>query len=115
FTFPTLVNAQKIRGGAGFLKLGYANSPGSATLFNKIAPENIEGFKNNFFAIGLDGYYRTGNIILGLDGYTGGQSTRSVGNLYVDAYTVANYVKFGWVLLESEEYWIYPSVGLGYS
>lgn len=32
------VDAQRIKGGAGFLKIGVANSPGAGTVLDQIAP-----------------------------------------------------------------------------
>jgi hypothetical protein len=107
--------SQKIKGVTGFLKLGYTMAPGSADTFDKIAPEGVTGYTNHFIALGADGYYRTGNIILGLDGLVGIQGERSKGSWDTEPFVGSGHAKFGWILQEGEQFWLYPSFGAGTS
>lgn len=107
------LNAQATRGGAGFLKIGYANLHGSAAVFNKIAPQGISGFNNDFVTVGAEGHYRTGKIILALDANIGAQNSKLVGTKGAEAFSGAGYAKFGWIISENKNYWIYPSIGTG--
>ena len=92
-----------------------ANTTGAGTVLDQIAPTGVSGFSNQFYLLGGEGYYRTGNIILGLDGSVGAQTARSSGNSYGEGYTFYGHAKFGWVVKQGARYWVYPTVGLGSS
>ena len=59
-------DAQRIKGGAGFVKVGIANAPGAGSILNQIAPAGVSGFSDQFYVLGGEGYYRTGPIVLAL-------------------------------------------------
>jgi hypothetical protein len=107
------VQAQTFKGGAGFLKVGYANHTGSALVLNEITPEGMTGFSNSFYGVGAEGYFRTGRAIIALEGSVGAQNRQSVGNKYGEAYAGTGHARFGWVILEGTQYWLYPSIGSG--
>lgn len=107
--------AQRIKGGAGFFKFGIANTSGSGRVLDQISPAGISGFSDQFYLLGGEGYYRTGNLMLALDGNAGIQNLRSSGNEYAEGYTYLGHAKFGWVVNQGARYWIYPTVGLGSS
>ena len=109
------VNAQRIKGGAGFVKLGISNASNAGTVLNQIAPTGVSGFTDQFYLLGGEGYYRTGNLILGLDGTFGAQTVRSSGNSYGEGFTFYGHARVGWVINQGTHYWIYPTVGLGSS
>lgn len=92
------VEAQRIKGGAGFLKVGVAHSPGAGFVLDQIAPAGVSGFGDQSYMLGAGGYYRTGNIILALDGNVGAQSVRSSGDRYGEGFTYLSHAKFGWII-----------------
>ncbi len=109
------IDAQRIKGGAGFVKVGVANASGAGAILDQIAPTGVSGFGDQFYLLGGEGYYRTGNLILGLDGNVGAQTAQSLGNSYGEGYTFYGHAKFGWVVKQGARYWIYPTVGVGSS
>lgn len=115
-TLGTLTTqAQRIKGGAGFIKVGGAVTSGAGTVLDQIAPAGVSNFTDQFYLLGGEGYYRTGNLILGLDGSVGAQTARSSGNSYGEGYTFYGHAKVGLVVNQGARYWIYPTVGLGSS
>ncbi len=109
------MQAQRIKGGAGFVKVGVVNTNGAGGVLNQIAPAGVAGFSDQFYLLGGEAYYRTGNIILALDGRFGAQTVRSSGNNYGEGFTAHGHAKFGWVVIQGSRCWIYPTVGLGSS
>lgn len=109
------VNAQRIKGGAGFFNIGVANAFNAAAVLNKIAPTGVSGFSNQFYLIGGEGYYRTGKLILGLGGITGAQTVRSSGNSYGEGFIFNGHAKVGWIVNQGVHHWVYPTLGLGSS
>ena len=109
------VNAQRIKGGAGFMKIGITNASGAGEVLNQIAPTGVSGFSDQFYMLGGEGYYRTGNLILGLDGNVGVQTARSSGSSYGEGFTYYGHAKAGWIVNQGARYWIYPTIGLGSS
>ncbi len=115
-TFGTLTaNAQRIKGGAGSIKVGVANTTGAGAVLDQIALGGVSGFKDQFYLLGVEGYYRTGHIILGLDGSVGAQTALSSGDSYGEGNTFYGHAKFGWVVNQGARYWIYPTLGFGSS
>jgi hypothetical protein len=105
--------AQKIKGAAGFVKLGYGYSPKSDAAFAQIAPQGMNKFTNNYALFGLEGYIRTGQLIIGLEGTVGGHDYNSVNTQYAEGYTFSSYLRFGWVLENCKNHQLYPSIGIG--
>jgi hypothetical protein len=108
-------HAQKIKGFAGSLKLGYSGAPGSASTFSEIAPQSVDGFTNNYFAFGAEGYYRTGKFIIGLEGLWGAQGDYSFDDDHAEPFVGAGHARFGYIVNNNDRYWIYPSIGTGSS
>jgi hypothetical protein len=107
------VSAQRVRGGAGFFKGGYSYAPGSGNTFNKIAPAGINGFTNNYALIGGEGYYKGKNIVLSLEGTVAAQKDRAAGNVHAENFVYAGHLRLGFIVSESKNCWIYPSIGSG--
>jgi hypothetical protein len=109
-------HAQKIKGFAGAVKIGYAAAPGSASTFNKIAPHDVEGFTNNYIAFGGEAYFRTGDFIIGLEGLWGAQNDYSRSSYHSEPFIGAGHARFGYIVNRTNDrYWIYPSIGTGSS
>lgn len=113
--FINAANAQRVIGGASFVKLGYICAPGSGSTFTKIAPRGISGFTNNYASFGAEGFFRASNAIIGLEANMGVQGVYSSFNAYSEPFVGAAHVKFGWVITGDERYWVYPTVGAGAS
>jgi hypothetical protein len=113
--FMGALNAQRTTGGAVFIKTGYLNLPGSACIFNKIAPSGITGFSNSFVAFGAEGYYRVNNLIFALNGDIGVQYVKLTDTRAAEALSGAGYVQVGHIIKENKRYWLYPSIGIGAS
>jgi len=108
-----MANAQ-LKGGAGFFKTGYLYAPGAANILKKIAPESSLRFTNNYLIMGVEGYYRNGKNIIGLEAYSGEQANYSFGtNSYSDPYIGSTHIKIGRIIKENKQRWWYPSVGVG--
>lgn len=113
--FTVSLSAQSIKGGAGFLKLGYANMSKAGSTLDKIAPEGIKGFTNDFVTIGAEGYYRHNCFIFALDCNMGAQKAIKPVNSGAEAFYGAGLLKIGMVVSQEDNYWIYPSIGAGSS
>jgi hypothetical protein len=112
--FTLTAGAQHTHGLAGNLRFGLSHLPNAGASLQSIAPEGISGFQNTFYGYGLEGYYRNGSRIFALDGFFGIQQPHSFRNDQSNAYTGGLHARMGLVLKESEQYWMYPSLGLGY-
>ena len=112
-TWASTADAQRIKGGAGFVKVGIANAAGAGTVLNQIAPTGVFGFSDQFYLLGGEGYYRTGNLMLALDGHIGAQNVRSSGINYGEGFTYLGHAKVGLIVNQGARYWIYPTVGFG--
>jgi hypothetical protein len=109
------VEAQEIKGIAGFIQSGYMNAPNAAKAFNQVFPQNSSGFANNYFLIGAEGFYRKNkNVFMG-DWQFGLQKVYSFNNEYAGAVYEAVTGKYGRVIAEKKNVWIYPSAGAGVS
>jgi hypothetical protein len=106
-------SAQLTRGGAAFVKLGYARLDGSGSVFDKIAPAGVSPFSNNAAAFGAEGYYRINKLILGLDGNIGVHGVKLTDSKAAEALSGAAYARFGRIIKENKNYWLYPSIGIG--
>jgi len=111
--FTGELSAQGSRGGAGFIKIGSTYLPGSASIFNEIAPPGISGFGNNFVAFGAEGYYRANKIILALDGNIAIQGVKLTESKAAEAFSGGGYARFGRIIKENRDFWVYPSIGVG--
>lgn len=108
------VKAQKIQGIAGFIQSGYLNVP-NAKVFNQGYPGNTSGFANNYFLIGAEAFYRQKkNVFMG-DWQFGLQKVYSFNNQHAGALYEAVMGKYGRLIAEKENVWIYPSAGMGVS
>ncbi len=107
--------AQRIKGFAGFAKIGYSGAPGSASTFSKVITTGPDGLTNDYFAFGGDAYYRTGKIIIGLEGLCAAQDDYASGRYHTEPFIGAGHARFGYIVNSHDRYWIYPSVGLGSS
>lgn len=111
--WASTADAQRIKGGAGFVKVGVANASGAGTVFDQLAPTGVSGFSDQFYLLGGEGYYRTGHIVLALDGHIGAQNVRSSGINNGEGFTYVGHAKVGLIVNQGARYWIYPTVGLG--
>jgi hypothetical protein len=111
--FTLSAGAQHTHGLAGNLRFGLSHLPNASSSLQAIAPEGIGGFHNTFYGYGLEGYYRNGSSIFALDGFFGIQQPHSFRNDQSNAYTGGLHARMGLVVKEGEQYWIYPSLGLG--
>lgn len=111
--WTSVAAAQRIKGGAGFVKVGITNAPGAGLVLDQIAPVGVSGFSDQFYVLGGEGYYRTGNIVLALDGHISAQNARSSGTNYGEGYTYFGHAKLGWIVGQGARYWVYPTVGFG--
>ncbi|MDB5241026.1 MAG: hypothetical protein JWP57_1651 [Spirosoma sp.] len=48
----TVVDAQRIKGGAGFVKVGVANTSGAGSVLDQIAPVGVAGYSDQFYLLG---------------------------------------------------------------
>ncbi|WP_018617481.1 hypothetical protein [Segetibacter koreensis] len=109
----TITDAQ-IKGGAAFFKTGYLYAPRSSNIFKKIALGGTPHFNNNYLIMGVEAYYRTGNLILGWDGYSGEQPDYSFAtNSYAEPFIGSTHIRLGRIVKENKQYWVYPSIGMG--
>ncbi len=44
-------DAQRIKEGAGFVKVGTANAPNARSIFDQIAPVGVSGFGDQFYLL----------------------------------------------------------------
>ena len=98
-----------------FLRGGYTYAPDAENILAEIAPYDITGFTNNFFLMGLEGYYRHGKLIMGLEGTLGTQEKYSKDKYQAQAYVGAAHLRFGAIIHETNQAWFYPSFGAGTS
>lgn len=109
----TMAHAQ-LKGGAGFFKTGYLYAPGSSNILKNLSPAGRLGYSNSYFIMGVEAYYRKGNNILGADLYSGEQADYYFAtNSYSNPYLGSTHIKFGRIIRETKQHWVYPSVGFG--
>jgi hypothetical protein len=115
FVLANTVAAQKIEGIAGFIQSGYMNAPNAAKAFNQVFPQNSSGFANNYFLIGAEAFYRQKNNVFMGDWQFGLQKVYSFNNQHAGAVYEAILGKYGWIIKEDKNFWLYPSAGAGAS
>ena len=76
-TVGYLHTSAQTKGIAVFLRGGYTYAPGAKKILAEIAPFELSGFTNNFTLMGLEGYYRNVNLLLGIEGTIGTQAKYS--------------------------------------
>jgi hypothetical protein len=111
----SITHAQKIEGIAGFIQTGYMNAPNAAKAFNQVFPQNNSGFANNYFLIGAEAFYRQKNNVFMGEWQFGLQKVYSFNNQHAGALYEAVMGKYGRLVAEKENVWIYPSAGMGVS
>lgn len=109
-----IAKAQNIKGIAGFIQSGYLNTP-NTKIFNQAYPDNTAGFANNYFLIGAEAFYREKNNVFMGDWQFGLQKIYSFNNERAGAVYEAILGKYGWIVKEKDNFWLYPSVGAGAS
>jgi len=109
------VEAQEIKGIAGFIQSGYMNAPNAAKAFSEIYPDNTAGFANNYWLIGATAYYRNNNNMFMGDLQFGLQKVYSFNDKHAGAVYEAVLGKYGRIIKEEKNFWIYPSAGVGAS
>jgi hypothetical protein len=108
-------DAQKIEGVAAFMKTGYMNAPNAAKIFNQVYPSGVSGFTGNYFLLGAEGYYRkNSSVFMGVWEF-GLQKAYSLNDANADAVYEAVLGKYGRIITEGKNYWLYPSAGAGAS
>lgn len=113
--FIVNAGAQKIEGIAGFIQSGYMNAPNAANVFSQIYPDNAAGFANNYWLVGTDAYYRhKSNVFMG-DLQFGLQKVYSFNDKHAGAVYEAVIGKYGRIIKEEKNFWLYPSAGAGVS
>ena len=103
------------KGIAVFLRGGYIYAHDAKNIFTQITPYEISGFTNNFALLGIEGYYRKNKWIIGLEGSMGAQKDYSKDKYQAEPYVGAGHVRFGHIIYEGRQYWVYPSFGTGAS
>jgi len=115
FMCSGIINAQKIQGIAGFIQSGYMNAPNAAKAFYQVYPDNPSGFANNYFLIGAEGFYRQGDNVFMANLQFGVQKVYSFNDEHAGAVYEAVLGKYGRIIAEEKNFWLYPSVGTGVS
>ena len=105
--------AQQSSGAACFFKAGYTSLTSSPTALNKMAPEGFGGFSKNFTVFGMEGYYRSTKAVLIFEGNISAPNSKTSGEEKTDVMFGTAYAKFGWIISEHKNNWIYPSIGAG--
>jgi hypothetical protein len=105
--------SQKERGVTGAMLLGYAVAPGSARAFERMSGNSIPGLHDNYVTIGLNTSYRSGRIILGLNGWVGAQRTYHSDEQRLTPFIGSAHTRFGYVVRKGMNHWIYPAAGVG--
>lgn len=109
----TAAGGQSTQGVAGNLRFGLAQLPNAANALQLLLPAGEKGFHATFYGYGAEGYYRSNSLLLALDGFLGTQNERSWNNQLARAYAGGLHARWGVILQEGKQYWIYPSFGLG--
>jgi hypothetical protein len=107
--------AAQTKGGAIFLKGGYAYTPGAEKAFAGVYTNGIGGFANNFSLMGLEGVYRLNRWSLAAEASMGTQKARTEDIYSIKPFTGAGHGSVGYILHERKDYWLYPSIGFGAS
>src|SRR5215203_6224961 len=99
--FFSNVSAQT-KGIAVLLRGGYTYAPGAKKILADITQYEILGFTNNFTLAGIEGYYRTGKWIMGMEGSMGIQEKYSKEQYQAQPYIGAAHLRFASILCETK-------------
>jgi len=113
--FTNIVHAQKIEGLAGFIQSGYLNASNAAKTFSQVYPFNTAAFANNYFLIGAEAFYWEKNNVFVGDWQFGLQKIYSLNNVHAGSSYEAVLAKYGRIVKERKNFWLYPSAGAGAS
>ncbi len=113
--FISGINAQKIEGIAGFIQSGYMNAPNAAKAFSQAYPDNTVGFANNYWLVGATAYYRNNSSVFMGDLQFGLQKVYSFSDKHAGAVYEEVLGKYGRIIKEGKNFWVYPSAGVGAS
>lgn len=111
--FATIAEGQELKGLSGTFNFGLVSAPNATGLLNATAPRGLNNFQELFWGFGGDVYYRSGRRITGLDGFIATQYWHNMGAINANAYTGGLHAKLGWIVIEGDQYWIYPTLGIG--
>lgn len=102
-------------GGAGFFRAGYAQFHQVSRALESFTPTTMTPLGNDFLCIGGEGYGRLNKYIIGGTGY--GMVRRSVvrNSIHARPFSGGGFLHVGRIVVDQPRFWLYPSVGLGFS
>jgi hypothetical protein len=102
-------------GGAGFFRIGYANLHQVSKAFSAFTPPSLPSSGNDFVCVGGEGYARLNKYLVGGAGY--GMTRRSVSqnSLHADPFSAGGLLQVSRIIVDHRRFWVYPSVGAGFS
>jgi len=112
--FAVTVSKAQSKGFAGFFTIGYENVSGVKSELQPMMP-GMHTLKNSFYGIGGEGYWKEGKLILGAKGGIHAHGVVTDEQKYGELFTGSALLKGGYVVYENNNFFIYPSVGVGAS
>ena len=112
--FAVTVSKAQSKGFAGFFTIGYENVSNVKSDLQSMMP-GMHTLKNSFYGIGGEGYWKGGKLILGAKGGIHAHGVVTDEQKYGELFTGLGSLKCGYVVYESSNLFIYPSVAVGAS
>lgn len=112
--FIAAAAAAQTRGYATYIRIGYMALPDAENVTGRIV-NNITGFNQSFFGIGGEMEYKVNKNIIDAELMVMSSGPTSLDSHYEESFTGAIMFKTGYLIAESKNVFIYPSVGAGIS
>lgn len=102
-------------GGAGFVRVGYANLHQVGQALSTFTSPSLAPLGNDFLCVGGEGYARLNKYIVGGGGYGMARRSVSTNGLHAEPFSAGGLLQVGRILVDHRRFWVYPSVGVGFS
>lgn len=102
-------------GGAGFFRIGYANLHQSGRALAAVSSTRLAPLGNDFLCVGGEGYARLNKYVVGGGGYGMARRTMAQNGLRAEPFSGGGLIQAGRIVLDKPRFWLYPSLGAGFS
>lgn len=104
--------AAQSKGVAMFFRAGYTHlNTGTQSMAAVARP--VSSFRGNYYGIGGEGYWKSGKLLVGLDGMVTTHGPTSKNEFYAEPFTVTSSTRLGYVAYETNDLFFYPAFGVG--
>ncbi|RIV19832.1 hypothetical protein DYU11_23180 [Fibrisoma montanum] len=102
-------------GGAGSFRIGYASLHQVSRVFAQTAPATLAPLGTAFVCMGGEGYARLNKYIVGGGGYGMARRPLTRNTIHAEPFSGGGFLQAGRILLDQPRFWLYPTLGAGFS